>query len=109
MEATTIALDFLETQWQLGRICYTAIVKLFLSSFSFGKCCAGDREKIRVEDLARSALVTTCNNIGSIALNVAISHGIERIVFVGKCTNYLGGHKCIRVKKIFKMEALPRP
>uniref|UniRef100_A0A914C7R3 pantothenate kinase n=1 Tax=Acrobeloides nanus TaxID=290746 RepID=A0A914C7R3_9BILA len=50
---------------------------------SFGKCCASDREKIRVEDLARSALVTTCNNIGSIALNVAISHGIDRIVFVG--------------------------
>jgi len=51
---------------------------------SFGKICRPeDREKVRVEDLARSALVTTANNIGSIALNVAKQYQIERIVFVG--------------------------
>uniref|UniRef100_A0A7E4W211 pantothenate kinase n=2 Tax=Panagrellus redivivus TaxID=6233 RepID=A0A7E4W211_PANRE len=51
---------------------------------SFGKISSPqDRENVRVEDLARSALVTTANNIGSIALNVAKQHGVERIVFVG--------------------------
>jgi len=51
---------------------------------SFGKVCSKEtRENVRLEDLARSALVTTANNIGSIALNVAIQHGIDRIVFVG--------------------------
>jgi len=34
--------------------------------------------------LASAALVTTANNIGSIALNIANHHGIERIVFAGK-------------------------
>lgn len=43
-----------------------------------------DRENVLKEDLARSALVTTTNNIGSIALNAARQHGIDRIVFVGK-------------------------
>jgi type II pantothenate kinase len=42
-----------------------------------------DREHIRPEDLARSALVTVANNIGSIAFNVAKQHGIDRIAFVG--------------------------
>lgn len=52
---------------------------------SFGKICSmKDRENVLKEDLARSALVTTTNNIGSIALNAATQHGIERIVFVGK-------------------------
>ncbi|VDK42820.1 unnamed protein product [Anisakis simplex] len=51
---------------------------------SFGKVCsAKDRDKIRKEDLARSALVTTTNNIGSIAFNGAKAYGIDRIVFVG--------------------------
>lgn len=51
---------------------------------SFGKICSmKDRENVLKEDLARSALVTTTNNIGSIALNAATQHGIERIVFVG--------------------------
>jgi type II pantothenate kinase len=34
-------------------------------------------------DLARSALVTTANNIASIALNSAGHYNISRIVFVG--------------------------
>lgn len=52
---------------------------------SFGKVCSKEtRDKASSEDLARSALVTTANNIGSIALNVATQHGIDRIVFVGK-------------------------
>lgn len=52
---------------------------------SFGKVCSKEaREKVKPEDLARSALVTTCNNIGSIALNAANNHGVDRIVFVGK-------------------------
>uniref|UniRef100_F1KZL9 pantothenate kinase n=1 Tax=Ascaris suum TaxID=6253 RepID=F1KZL9_ASCSU len=51
---------------------------------SFGKVCsAKERDKIRKEDLARSALVTTTNNIGSIAFNGAKAYGIDRIVFVG--------------------------
>ncbi|KHN77364.1 Pantothenate kinase 1 [Toxocara canis] len=51
---------------------------------SFGKVCsAKERDKIRKEDLARSALVTTTNNIGSIAFNGAKACGIDRIVFVG--------------------------
>jgi type II pantothenate kinase len=51
---------------------------------SFGKICTmKDRKNVRKEDLARSALVTTANNIGSIALNAANQHGIDRIVFVG--------------------------
>lgn len=52
---------------------------------SFGKICSmKDRKNVLKEDLARSALVTTANNIGSIALNAANQHGIDRIVFVGK-------------------------
>lgn len=52
---------------------------------SFGKVCSKEaRESSRMEDLARSALVTTANNIGSIALNVATQNGIDRIVFVGR-------------------------
>ncbi|KAI6224934.1 AP-3 complex subunit delta [Aphelenchoides besseyi] len=51
---------------------------------SFGKATnAENRAKMSREDLARSALVTTANNIGSIALNVANQHEIDRIVFVG--------------------------
>uniref|UniRef100_A0AC34QVZ6 Pantothenate kinase 1 n=1 Tax=Panagrolaimus sp. JU765 TaxID=591449 RepID=A0AC34QVZ6_9BILA len=51
---------------------------------SFGKISRPeDREKMKVEDFARSALVTVANNIGSTALNVAKQHHIERIVFVG--------------------------
>ncbi|KAF1588436.1 UNVERIFIED_CONTAM: Pantothenate kinase 3, partial [Eudyptes robustus] len=51
---------------------------------SFGKVCNKEaREQVKPEDLARSALVTTANNIGSIALNVANQHGVDRIVFVG--------------------------
>jgi type II pantothenate kinase len=51
---------------------------------SFGKVCSKEtRESATMEDLARSALVTTANNIGSIALNAAIQNGIDRIVFVG--------------------------
>ena len=52
--------------------------------FSFGKVLTiEDKNKISREDLARSALVTTTNNIGSIALNAANQNGIDRIVFVG--------------------------
>lgn len=52
---------------------------------SFGKISkSSDREKFNPEDLARSALVTVANNIGSIALNVARNYQIDRIVFVGK-------------------------
>ncbi|CAD5218748.1 unnamed protein product [Bursaphelenchus okinawaensis] len=51
---------------------------------SFGKVCNKEaREKCRPEDLARSALVTTANNIGSIALNIANQQKVDRIVFVG--------------------------
>ncbi|VBB27078.1 unnamed protein product [Acanthocheilonema viteae] len=51
---------------------------------SFGKIYnKKDRDKARIEDLARSALVTTTNNIGSIAFNGAKTYGIDRIVFVG--------------------------
>lgn len=51
---------------------------------SFGKAIYADgRQNMSREDLAHSALVTTANNIGSIALNVATQHGIDRIVFVG--------------------------
>ncbi|KAK6110131.1 Fumble family protein [Brugia pahangi] len=51
---------------------------------SFGKIYNKmDRDKARIEDLARSALVTTTNNIGSIAFNGANTCGIDRIVFVG--------------------------
>ncbi|VDK87762.1 unnamed protein product [Litomosoides sigmodontis] len=51
---------------------------------SFGKIYnKKDRDKTRIEDLARSALVTTTNNIGSIAFNAAKTCGIDRIVFVG--------------------------
>lgn len=51
---------------------------------SFGKICTmRDRENVKPEDLARSALVTTTNNIGSITLNAARQYGIDRIVFVG--------------------------
>ncbi|KAI1731921.1 fumble domain-containing protein [Ditylenchus destructor] len=43
---------------------------------SFGKITnASERAKARKEDLARSALVTTTNNIGSIALNAAKQYG----------------------------------
>lgn len=59
-------------------------VNLTLFSYSFGKIYnKKDREKARIEDLARSALVTTTNNIGSIAFNGAKTCGIDRIVFVG--------------------------
>ncbi|KAI6238164.1 Pantothenate kinase 1 [Aphelenchoides fujianensis] len=51
---------------------------------SFGKMCSREaRENVRVEDLARGALVTTMNNIGSITLNVANQNKVDRIVFVG--------------------------
>ncbi|TKR80071.1 hypothetical protein L596_014202 [Steinernema carpocapsae] len=51
---------------------------------SFGKICSmKDRKSVRPEDLARSALVTVTNNIGSIALNAANQCQIDRIVFVG--------------------------
>jgi len=51
---------------------------------SFGKMVTKKKkENAQKEDLARSALVTTANNIGSIALNAATQHGIDRIVFVG--------------------------
>lgn len=53
-------------------------------NYSFGKIYnKKDRDKARIEDLARSALVTTTNNIGSIAFNGAETCGIDRIVFVG--------------------------
>jgi type II pantothenate kinase len=51
---------------------------------SFGKVLSkSDSKNVKKEDLACSALVTTANNIGSIALNIANHHGIERIVFAG--------------------------
>ncbi|VDD93063.1 unnamed protein product [Enterobius vermicularis] len=51
---------------------------------SFGKIGSKkDLVNIRKEDLARSALVTTTNNIGSIAFGAAMSYRIDRIVFVG--------------------------
>uniref|UniRef100_A0A7E4WCZ9 pantothenate kinase n=1 Tax=Panagrellus redivivus TaxID=6233 RepID=A0A7E4WCZ9_PANRE len=57
---------------------------------SFGKISSPkDRDNVKVEDLARSMLVTIANNIGSIALDVAKLHDIERIVFVG---NFLRGN-----------------
>ncbi|VDK29676.1 unnamed protein product [Gongylonema pulchrum] len=58
---------------------------------SFGKICnKKDRSKARIEDLARSALVTTTNNIGSIAFNGAKTCGIDRIVF-----GYFGAVGCM--------------
>lgn len=50
---------------------------------SFGKACSSGAEGMNKADLARSALVTVANNIGSISLNVAKQHNVERIVFVG--------------------------
>ncbi|KAI6220366.1 Pantothenate kinase 1 [Aphelenchoides fujianensis] len=51
---------------------------------SFGKAISAEGQAaMSREDLARSALVTTANNIGSIALNVANQHKVDRIVFVG--------------------------
>ncbi|MFH4974963.1 hypothetical protein AB6A40_001672 [Gnathostoma spinigerum] len=51
---------------------------------SFGKVISlKQRQSVRKEDLARSALVTTANNIGSIAFNLAKAYAIDRIVFVG--------------------------
>ncbi|KAK0396863.1 hypothetical protein QR680_001889 [Steinernema hermaphroditum] len=51
---------------------------------SFGKICSNEaRENATREDLAHSALVTTTNNIGSVALNAANHCKIDRIVFVG--------------------------
>lgn len=48
-----------------------------------------DGLKAKPEDLARAVLVTTANNIGSIALNAATQYGIERIVYTGKYINFL--------------------
>uniref|UniRef100_A0AC35U603 Pantothenate kinase n=1 Tax=Rhabditophanes sp. KR3021 TaxID=114890 RepID=A0AC35U603_9BILA len=51
---------------------------------SFGKITSKEyRKNVTREDLAHAALVTTTNNIGSIGLNAATNHGIDRIVFVG--------------------------
>uniref|UniRef100_A0A1I8AIT4 pantothenate kinase n=1 Tax=Steinernema glaseri TaxID=37863 RepID=A0A1I8AIT4_9BILA len=51
---------------------------------SFGKICSIQaRENATREDLAHAALVTTTNNIGSVALNAANLCNIDRIVFVG--------------------------
>uniref|UniRef100_A0AC35TU64 Pantothenate kinase n=1 Tax=Rhabditophanes sp. KR3021 TaxID=114890 RepID=A0AC35TU64_9BILA len=51
---------------------------------SFGKITSLNAKKdISKADLAHAALVTTTNNIGSIALNVANQYNIERTVFVG--------------------------
>ncbi|KAL7070290.1 hypothetical protein ACQ4LE_010217 [Meloidogyne hapla] len=51
---------------------------------SFGKVFnKQDAKNVKKEDLACAALVTTANNIGSIALNIANHHGIDRIVFAG--------------------------
>ncbi|TMS36474.1 hypothetical protein L596_003625 [Steinernema carpocapsae] len=51
---------------------------------SFGKLSNREEcEKATRADLAHSALVTTTNNIGSVALNAANHCGIDRIVFVG--------------------------
>ncbi|KAK0408000.1 hypothetical protein QR680_003715 [Steinernema hermaphroditum] len=51
---------------------------------SFGKICSmKERDSVRPEDLARSALVTITNNIGSIAMNAADQYRTDRIVFVG--------------------------
>jgi pantothenate kinase len=44
---------------------------------------------VRKEDLARSALVTTANNIGSIALTTAAQQNIDRVVFVGELKSHL--------------------
>lgn len=52
--------------------------------FSFAKVLTKEKAAaVGKQDLARSVLVTAINNIGSIALNAAIQHGIERIVFAG--------------------------
>jgi type II pantothenate kinase len=51
---------------------------------SFGQMHLDSRRKsIDKADLARATLVTITNNIGSIAQMVALSEGIEKIVFVG--------------------------
>lgn len=51
---------------------------------SFGKAIyLKGKEEISKCDLAKSALVTTANNIASIALNSANQFKINRIVFVG--------------------------
>jgi len=51
---------------------------------SFGKAIyEAGRKNMSKNDLARSALVTTANNIASIALNSANQYNINRIVFVG--------------------------
>lgn len=52
---------------------------------SFGKAIyAKSRENMTRNDLARSVLATTTNNLASIALNSANQHNINRIVFVGE-------------------------
>jgi type II pantothenate kinase len=51
---------------------------------SFGQMGAvSRREDVSKADLARSTLVTITNNIGSIAKMVALSEGIDKILFVG--------------------------
>ncbi|KAL3095434.1 hypothetical protein niasHS_007533 [Heterodera schachtii] len=51
---------------------------------SFAKVLTKDKAaSVQKADLARSVLVTATNNIGSVALNAATQHGIDRIVFVG--------------------------
>lgn len=51
---------------------------------SFGKILTlNDKKNATPADLAKAALVTTTNNIGSIALNAARQNNIDRIVFVG--------------------------
>jgi type II pantothenate kinase len=42
-----------------------------------------NRQEATREDLARAALVTVTNNIGSIAMNCARNEKIDRILFVG--------------------------
>ncbi|VDN01530.1 unnamed protein product [Thelazia callipaeda] len=65
-----------------GSLKYAAEASVNISLF--GKvCCKKDLDNARIEDLAHSALVTTTNNIGSIAFNGAKTCGIDRIVFVG--------------------------
>ncbi len=55
-----------------------------LVASSFGQMIYEDRRlKASPEDLARAALVTITNNIGSLARLCARAEGIERVVFVG--------------------------
>ncbi|XP_072563332.1 pantothenate kinase 3-like [Paramormyrops kingsleyae] len=59
------------------------------------------RDSVSKEDLARAALVTVTNNIGSISRMCALNENIERVVFVG---NFLRGNMLSMKLLAYSME-----